>query len=51
MYEFDLDLSFGNGNSALKLPEAYYKDGKSNGLSIYGQEKKLDGLDGLELAA
>ena len=39
MYEWDLDLSFGNRDSQLKLPVAYYRGGKSNGLSIYGTLK------------
>lgn len=39
MYEFDLDLSFGNGDSRLKLPSAYYRAKGSRGLSIYGTLK------------
>ena len=38
MYEFDVDLSFGNKNSTLELPAAYY-EGEFNGLSIYGTPK------------
>ena len=53
MYEYNLDLSFGTGDSSLQLPSAYYKRrGQDKGLSIYGKEKKLlDGLDGLAPAA
>ena len=50
MYEWDLDLSFGNGDPALKLPSNYYRDGNSRGLSIYGTPKP-DQLDGLAPAA
>ena len=39
MHEFDLDLSFGNGDSRLKLPSNYYKAKGSRGLSIYGTPK------------
>ena len=40
MYEFDLDLSFGTGESKLALPDAYYrrrKEGQEG--SIYGRIK------------
>ena len=44
MYEWDLDLSFGNGDSRLKLPSAYYKRCKEDkGLSIYGTLKPGSG--------
>ena len=35
MYEYNLDLSFGTGDSSLQLPSAYYKRrGQDKGLSM-----------------